>query len=215
MKRWSIDDLATLEERYANTGNDELARLLGRSMQAVAVQAHKMGLHKSVEFLAACGFQKGYTPFNKGRRMEEWLSPEVHALIKANQARTATRNRAAAKPDGAISRRYNGDYIKVAGRWIKLSHHIWETHNGPIPEGCAVFHRDGDHLNVAPENLYVDRKNDVSVLVIRRTPEERSAIAKKMWATRRARTAAKYADLDRVLAEIRKSENNIHYQPKI
>ncbi|MDR2890738.1 MAG: HNH endonuclease [Alistipes sp.] len=214
-KRWDKDDIKILTARYANNSNVELAAILYRSPQSIAVKAHKMGLHKSDIFLAQQGFKKGYTPFNKGRKMGEWLSPEVHAKIKANQARTAERNRAATKPDGTISRRYNGDYLKVAGRWVKLSHHVWMTHNGPVPEGYAVFHRDGDHLNVEPENLYIDRKNDVSVHTARRSPEERSAIGQKIWVTRRRKQAEKHATLDAMLAEIRKSENNIYYTPKI
>ncbi len=213
-RRWDKDDLRVLKKRYANNSNEELAEILYRTPLAIAVKANKMGLAKSDIYLAQRGFQKGYIPHNKGRKMEEWLSPEVHEKIKENQARTADRNRAAAKPDGTVTKGYDGHYIKVAGRRIKLSHHIWETHNGPVPAGYAVFHRDGDCYNSAIENLYIDRKNDVSVLSTKRTPQERSAIAKKMWETRRRRQAEREADkgaeLDAILAEIHKSNNNIY-----
>jgi hypothetical protein len=219
MRRWDKDDLRVLKKRYANNSNEELAAILYRTPQAIAVKAHKMGLHKSDIFLAQHGFKRGYTPHNKGRKMEEWLSPTVHEKIKANQARTADRNRAVAKPDGSMSRRYNGNYIKVAGRWRKLSHHVWTMHNGPIPVGYAVFHRDGDHYNSEIGNLYIDRKNDISIITAKRSPKERSEVAQKTWATRRRRQAEheadKDAELDAILAEIHRSNNNIYYKPKI
>jgi HNH endonuclease. len=30
---------------------------------------------------------------------------------------------------------------------------VWEAHNGPLPAGCHVHHRDGNWSNNAPENL--------------------------------------------------------------
>lgn len=219
-KRWDKDDIKVLKKYYPNTKNEDLAKMLYRSTQSVAVKANKMGLKKSKLFMdMCCGFQKGYTPFNKGRKMEEWLSPEVHEKIKKNQALTAGRNKAAALPDGSTTKRYDGEYIKVAGEWVKMSHHVWRTHNGEIPEGYGVFFRDGDIFNTDPDNLYVDRKNDPTVVLARKTPQERSEIAARMWDTRRQKKAEqeaqKQAALDEMLEEIRKSNNNIYYRPQI
>ncbi len=211
--RWSTQEVELLRERYADTQNESLAATFGRSIQSIALKAHAIRLAKSDTFLAEHRFPKGYTPHNKGRRMEEWLSPEVHAKIKSNQARTADRNRAAAKPDGTTSRRYNGYYIKVAGRWVKLSYHVWTTNYGSVPEGYAVFYRDGDCFNSDIGNLYIDRRNDISVLTAKRTPEERREVSRKIWETRRRKRAAKHAELDAILAEIHKSNNSIYYKP--
>ena len=46
-KRWSKNDLRLLKERYADSRNDELAKIMGRTTQAVALKANKMGLVKS------------------------------------------------------------------------------------------------------------------------------------------------------------------------
>lgn len=44
-------------------------------------------------------------------------------------------------------------------RWRRYSAHWWEQHVGPIPQGYQVFHRDGQFLNDAPENLVLVREN--------------------------------------------------------
>lgn len=219
-KRWDKDDLKVLKKHYPDMKNEELAKMLYRSTLSVAVKANKMGLKKSKLFLKMnCGFSKGYTPFNKGRKMEEWLSPEVHEKIKENHARTAERNRAAALPDGSVTRRYNGEYIKVAGEWVKMSHHVWAAHHGEVPEGYGVFFRDGDMFNTSPENLYIDKKNDPTVVLAHKTTEERREMAARMWDTRRQKQAEqeaqKDAELDELLEEIRRSNNNIYYRPQI
>lgn len=55
-------------------------------------------------------------------------------------------------------------FIKVShhgsyrNRWRPFARHWWEQHVGQIPAGCQVFHRDGDSLNDAPENLILTRE---------------------------------------------------------
>ena len=38
-------------------------------------------------------------------------------------------------------------------RWKHKHVHIWERDHGPVPDGMVVAFRDGDKLNVEPENL--------------------------------------------------------------
>jgi hypothetical protein len=54
--------------------------------------------------------------------------------------------------------RYLRDTVRgrKKGDGISFLHHvIWEEHNGPIPSGHKVCFRDGDHLNCAPDNLFL------------------------------------------------------------
>lgn len=60
--------------------------------------------------------------------------------------------------DGKIYRRYPDSprrhlrrYFSRSGRFLHRD--IWEFHNGPIPEGYQVHHKDGDHLNNDIRNL--------------------------------------------------------------
>jgi len=44
----------------------------------------------------------------------------------------------------------------------KMSHrYIWESHNGPIPEGYHIHHRDGNPLNNRLENLQLAKKSHI------------------------------------------------------
>jgi len=39
------------------------------------------------------------------------------------------------------------------GRSIRMHRYVWEKHNGPIPEGFHIHHRDGDKANNTIDNL--------------------------------------------------------------
>lgn len=65
--------------------------------------------------------------------------------------------------DGKVYRRYprskrrtDAVYFKRSlskGKCEYLHRRVWEDHNGPIPEGFHIHHRDDDPGNNAPENL--------------------------------------------------------------
>lgn len=46
-------------------------------------------------------------------------------------------------------------WVKVAepNVWRERAKLVWEEHNGPIPRGRTIHHRDRDTLNDAPDNL--------------------------------------------------------------
>jgi hypothetical protein len=46
MAAWTDDEIELLKRRYATTPGDELARLIGRSRNAVQVRAHRLGLER-------------------------------------------------------------------------------------------------------------------------------------------------------------------------
>lgn len=69
---WSAADRELLRRHYADSSTADLARVLGRSVQAVGMQAIKLGLRKSEAWRAAHAttFQPGLVPWNKGVRYE-------------------------------------------------------------------------------------------------------------------------------------------------
>jgi hypothetical protein len=159
---------------YAGVESTELSRRYGCSLRAMYGFSHRHGLKKSRKLIASKAkerisgnpnhqgrkywFKKGCTPFNKGRKMEEWMSEE------GVEHSEATRFKKGQKPiqtlyDGAITVRSDHDrreykYIRMAEcEWEPLHRHVWELHHGAVPEGYNITFRDGNTTNCNIENL--------------------------------------------------------------
>jgi hypothetical protein len=103
-------------------------------------------------------FKKGGIPSNKGKKMEEWMSPE--GVIKSGATRFKKGNKPRqTKYDGAVTVRRDKcgrEYkmIRISeSRWELLHRHLWEEHHGAIPAGYNIVFRDGNSLNCTVENL--------------------------------------------------------------
>lgn len=114
-------------------------------------------------------FEKGMVPVNKGKK----VSPEVYEKLKRTMFKKGQRPHNALPVGTEIlwkdSRKKDGHgywYVKVAEpRVWKAKHHLlWESVNGPIPEGHIVIFLDGDTNNVTIENLRMIKQAD-SVVV--------------------------------------------------
>lgn len=96
-------------------------------------------------------FEKGHIPFNKGRKMPaEIYAKAAPTMFKKGQLPAQTR------PIGAECWRDDGYlWVKVAqpNKW-RLKHRvIWETTNGPIPDGHKNIFADGNRSNFDINNL--------------------------------------------------------------
>ena len=96
-------------------------------------------------------FEKGHIPFNKGRKMPaEIYAKAAPTMFKKGQLPVMTR------PVGAECWRDDGYlWVKVAqpNKW-RLKHRvIWETTNGPIPDGHKIIFADGNRSNFDINNL--------------------------------------------------------------
>ena len=102
-------------------------------------------------------FEKGHVPPNKGRKLTE----------KEYKAAAPTMFKPGSKPANTLP--IGTEKLCADGYvWVKLDDkpkvpkqvnwkqkHIllWEEHNGPLPEGCAVKFLDDDKTNITIENL--------------------------------------------------------------
>lgn len=101
----------------------------------------------------ANAFEKGHLPWNKYLKGIH-LSPATE--IKKGDYRCGIQ-----APIGTIEirkRKRNNEiraYVKIAqpNKWSLRSRVIWEGHNGPIPRGKIIHHKDHDTLNDEIENL--------------------------------------------------------------
>lgn len=49
-------------------------------------------------------------------------------------------------------------------RWKHKQVHMWEQENGPVPDGFVVIFKDGDMLNIEPENLMLISRAELLIL---------------------------------------------------
>ena len=103
-------------------------------------------------------FKKGRTPFNKGKKITEYASPE--SIAKSAAGRFKKGNKPFnTKKVGDISIRKDADnyyykYIKLAdSEWVLYHRYLYEQKNGRMPEGHILTFKDGDSLNTDLDNL--------------------------------------------------------------
>ena len=109
----------------------------------------KKGIHLNPN----CEFKKGNVPWNKGKKGSHF-SPETEfkkGRINENKL-----------PVGSITIRQSKkrkeqprSWIKIADPsvWELLAVHVWEKHNGKVPKGYVLHHKDKDSLNDEIDNL--------------------------------------------------------------
>lgn len=166
------DDIEYIREHYASMSTREIAEARGMSKTTISGIAQRLGLYKTREWIAerarirsldpnhggrATRFKVGNISANKGRRIEEWMSPE--GIAKSSRTRfkkgQSSLNR---RPVG--SERVNVDgYIEVKiaepNRWRQKQRVVWEAAHGPVDQDHVVTFRDGNKLNCELDNLYV------------------------------------------------------------
>lgn len=171
------DDIEYIREHYATMSTQEIGEARGMSKTTIAGIAQRLGLHKTREWIAerarlrssdpnhggrATRFQVGGVSPNKGRKIEEWMSPEGIA----NSSRTRFKK---GRPSQNIrpvgSERVNVDgyiEIKIAepSKWHQKQRVVWEAEHGPVPDGYMVSFIDGNKQNCALSNLRLMTRAD-------------------------------------------------------
>jgi len=173
-------------EKYPNHTIAECAEISGLSKAIVYKIARKNGIEKSEEFKqkqrenvlkhgANNRYTKGRIPENKGKKWDEFMSPEGQqkSLKTCFKKGNTPHNH---RP--VCSERINVyGYIEIKTQEpnvFELKHRvIWEQHNGAIPKGCNIQFKDGNRQNCAIENLYmISRENQVRENSIHNYPED-------------------------------------------
>ncbi len=158
-KMLSSEEQKELLEKFPNCSDKELAALYGLKESTVTTFANKHGVRKSEEYktITNCGrFTNGHVPANKGTKMPKEVYDKVKATMykKGNvPANLNSMGHIRLSKDGYL-------YIKTkegkAQRNYELLHrHVWEKHNGAIPEGYNVQFKDGNRKNCNIDNLYL------------------------------------------------------------
>lgn len=171
---WNPEEDDLLRRTYPDLPTAAIAPRLRRTLCAVNARATKLGLEKSVAYLAspaACRlrrgdqigapwrYQKGHVPANKGLRRPGWAV----GRMKETQFKRGVRQGIAVKlwkpigterisKDGYRERKINND-LPLQRRWRAVHLILWESVNGPVPPGHAIAFKDGDKTHISLENL--------------------------------------------------------------
>ena len=139
-------------------------------------------------------FQKGHTPFSKGKKWDEYMSPESQARSRMTTFKKGDTPHNT-QPLGSISIMVGYWVMKVSHtgnqhqKWKFLHRLLWEKEKGPIPKGMNVVFRNGDRNDIRMENLMLmDRKE-----MARYTPMDDSEPEMQRFSEIVARVAAKVA----------------------
>jgi HNH endonuclease len=170
-KRWRARDDARLRELYPDISTAAIARRLGRTAASIYRRAEQLGLRKSAAYLAspaacrlrrgdnigaACRFQKGHVPANKGLRRPGWAPCRMRET--QFQKGHVTRRW---KPIGSERLVEGYLYTKVTDHrgvpWTvnwKPTHVLrWQAlHGRTVPQGMALKCLDGNKHNTDPSN---------------------------------------------------------------
>lgn len=161
------EQAAFIRHHVKGRTNQELTDMVnerfGLSLKTSQIAAYKKN-HKLSSGLTG-RFEKGHTPFNKGKKGTFHGGPaaEAHQFPKGHKAWNWM-------PIG--SERVNADgYVDVKvddgkkqKNWKGKHILIWEQHHGPVPKGHVVIFGDGDNRNFDPDNLVLISRAQLALM---------------------------------------------------
>jgi len=111
-------------------------------------------------------YQKGHEPGTKGKKQEEYMSPEAIERTKATRFKKGERP-VNEMPVGTIVVNSDGYLLRKRSmegslweRWEFLHRAVWIEHNGEIPEGMTVSFKDTNKLNCDIDNLMLISRSE-------------------------------------------------------
>lgn len=182
-KFWTEKEINFLKKNYAQKSNKELSELLGRKSAYIFSKAFALGLKKDKAYLSASfkqrylngeldylkktQFNAEHTPFNKGRKWDEYLTEQAKERMRTSTFKKGNKPHNAYKEEfGVISIRPNDgkdyQYIKLENaKWVPYHRYVWEMNYGPIPKGMSVYFKDRNTMNTSLDNLVLLDRNQL------------------------------------------------------
>jgi hypothetical protein len=179
-KPWQPWEQQFLREHYPGSLTEDLAQALGRSVGSVHQQARKLGLFKSIEWIAKTARERiesdplhgaRKTQFNRGRRA--W-NKGLKGIVGVQEACRRTQFKPGrpvheahnyqpigalrVSKDGYLERKMTDDPgVYPARRWLAEHRRVWEAANGTVPAGSIVVFKPGqktlDAEQITPDKL--------------------------------------------------------------
>ena len=152
MNSYTSDQLDFIRENIKKMSWKELApkfnETFGTNLNAKALSS--TGKRYGIKSGRNGQFPKGHVPFNKGKKGMR-VSPNTEFKKGNRPANWVPIGAERITKDGYVE-------VKVADGQLQKNWRckhvlIWEEHNGPLPEGCAIIFGDGDKQNFDLDNL--------------------------------------------------------------
>ncbi len=160
LKPFTPEEDAFIRQHIETMALKEMCKILKRTGTYVNRRARELGYGDTLyRKRRKTYFQKGHVPVNKGKKQEDYMSPEAIARSAKTRFKKGMTS-PAIKPDFYESVRLdkNGHryiFIKCpkAGKMVGKQRWLWRKHHGAIPRGYNIVFKDGNTLNCVIENL--------------------------------------------------------------
>lgn len=119
--------------------------------QQIKTAVHNRGI--------TCGrtgcFEKGNRPWNTGTKGLTFANKTsfIKGDVPANRKPIGSERTCSKDGYILIKVAEKNPHTGFSTRWKHKQVYIWEKENGPVPDGKILMFRDGDKLNIEPENL--------------------------------------------------------------
>ncbi|MES2148630.1 MAG: HNH endonuclease [Pseudomonadota bacterium] len=174
---WSEDQLAMLHQFYPGYRTEDLATMIGKSLEHVYRKAKQLGLVKTEAYLASPAasrlrrgdgvgveyrFQKGHSSWNKGTKGVHTGGEKTQ--FKPGQAPHNTLPIGSTKFDksGVLLQKVSDAKGNNSKRWRGVHELVWVAANGPLPAKHIVVFKSGMKTNVF-EEITIDRVECISL----------------------------------------------------
>ena len=156
-KPWQPAEIDALRARFPNEKTRDVAQAMGRTYSSVCGMAAKLGLRKSVEFLAdpalsgrtdgnrgvSGRIQKGAKPWNKGMKGLQ-IGGKATQFPKGHPPHnTAPIGSYRIDKDGTLQRKISNAKGSNSKRWRGVHELVWVEANGPVPPRHIVIFKPG------------------------------------------------------------------------
>ena len=116
-------------------------------------------------------FQRGHSPGNKGKKIDEYMSLETCEKVRATTFKKGNipANHLPVGTERITKDKYRIVKVQDEGelwdRWKFVHRLVWEEANGPVPEDCCICFKDGNHLNCDLDNLVLIKRSELATMI--------------------------------------------------
>lgn len=166
----TTEEDAYILKNYLNLPVKTIAADINRSGGFVTRRIAAQGLVIPLEIIKKrqqdSRIKSGSFPPNKGKRWEEYMSPEAMKRCSATHFKKGNRPPQTKERNGVITIRKDRSgtsykYIRISlGKWKLYHQHLWEKKHGKIPAGMCLWFKDRNSLNCTLKNMELINRSE-------------------------------------------------------